>query len=69
MLINVTLIGPDDVRSIVTISEDTTVRDAATSEYHLFWRTLKKNGTTVPFTAGVIDGDIVTVEGEIVEES
>ena len=57
--------GPDKVRSIVKISEDTTVRDVATSRYHLFWQTTKKNGiSVVPFTARVVDGDTVTVETE-----
>jgi hypothetical protein len=64
-MITVTLTGPDKVRSIVQISEDTTVRDVATSRYHLFWRTTKRNGiSVVPFTTGVEDGDIVTVENE-----
>jgi len=69
VLINVTLAGPGGVRSTVKISEDTTVCDAATSEYHLFWRTLKRNGMPVRFTAKVMDGDIVSVETEIVDES
>jgi hypothetical protein len=64
-VITVTLVGPDKARSIVKITEDTTVRDVATSKYHLFWRTTKKNGTTVvPFTTRVVDGDSVTVENE-----
>jgi hypothetical protein len=67
-LITVTLIGPDEKRSTVMISEDTTVRDVATSEYHLFWRSIKRNGTIVPFTASVRDGDIVTVENELMNE-
>jgi hypothetical protein len=63
-VITVTLIGPDNVQSVVRISADTTVRDVATCKYHLFWRTTKRNGTTVvPFTTGVMDGDTVTVEG------
>ena len=62
MSITVTLIGPDQVWSIVTISQDATVRDIATSEHHLFWRMVRRDGTTVPFTASVSDGDIVTVE-------
>lgn len=68
VLITVTLIGPDEVRSIATISQDTTVRDVATSECHLFWRTIRRNGITVPFTASVSDGDIVTVESEVTDE-
>ena len=64
-MITVTLVGPDKVRSTVKTSEDTTVRDVATSKYHLFWRTTKKNGTNVvPFTTRVVDGDTVTVENE-----
>ena len=64
-MITVTLVGPDKVRSTVKISEDTTVRDVATSKYHLFGRTTKKNGTNVvPFTTRVVDGDSVTVENE-----
>lgn len=64
-MINVTLMGPDKVRSIVQISEESTVRDLATSKYHLFCRTTKRNGISViPFTTEVVDGDIVTVESE-----
>jgi len=69
VLITVALIGPDDVRSTVTMSEDTSLRDAATSKYDLFWRTLKKNGSMVPLTARAVDGDIVTIEDERVDES
>jgi hypothetical protein len=62
-MITVTLIGPDNVRSLVSISNDTTVRDVATSKYDLFWQTTKRNGTIVdPFTTKVTDGDTVTVE-------
>jgi len=60
----VTLLGPDGRRSNETISDNATVRDVATSKYHLFWRTLKKNGSTVPLTAHVRDGDLVTVSNE-----
>ena len=64
-MITVTLMGPDKVSSIVQISEGTTVRDVATSRYHLFWRTTRRNGVRVdPFTTGVVDGDTVTVENE-----
>jgi hypothetical protein len=64
-MINVTLIGPDKERSMVQISEETTVRDVATSTYHLFGRTTKRNGiSVVPFTIEVVDGDIVAVENE-----
>jgi hypothetical protein len=59
----VTLIGPDNVRSTVSISNDTTVRDVVTSKYDLFWQTTKRNGTIVdPFTTKVSDGDTVTIE-------
>ena len=64
-MITVTLIGPDKVQSTVEISKDATVRDVATSKYHLFWRTTKRNGiTVVPFTTTVMDGDTVTIESE-----
>ena len=64
-MISVTLIGPDKVQSLVHISEETTVRDVATSKYHLFRRTTKRNGATVvPFTTEVMDGDIVSVEND-----
>jgi hypothetical protein len=64
-MISVTLIGPDEVRSIVQISEETTVRDVASSKYHLFWRATKRNGKAVdPFTTEVANGDTVTVESE-----
>lgn len=64
-MITVTLIGPDKVQSTVQISKDTTVRDVATSRYHLFWRTTKRNGISViPFTTEVVDGDTVTIENE-----
>ena len=62
-MITVTLFGPDKVQSTVEISKDTTVRDVATSKYHLFWRTTKRNGISViPFTTTVEGGDTVTVE-------
>ena len=62
-MLSVTLIGPDKVESVLHISEETTVRDAATSKYHLFWRIAKRNGAlVVPFTTEVFDGDTVTVE-------
>jgi len=64
-IINVTLMGPDKVRFIVQISEETTLRDVATSKYHLVRRAAKRNGISViPFTTEVVDGDIVTVESE-----
>jgi len=59
----VTLIGPDNVRSTVSISNYTTVRDVATSRYDLSWRITKRNGTIVdPFTTKVKDGDTVTID-------
>jgi hypothetical protein len=62
-VITVTLSGPDKEQSLVEVSEETTVRDVATSKYHLFWRTTKRNGIgVVPFAAEVLDGDTVTVE-------
>jgi hypothetical protein len=64
-VITVALLGPDKVQSTVEISKDTIVRDVATSKYHLFGRTTKRNGiSVVPFTTRVVDGDIVTVENE-----
>jgi len=64
-VITVTLMGPDKALSVVTISEETTVRDVATSKYHLFWRVTKRNGlSVVPFTTTVADGDTVAVENE-----
>jgi len=64
-MIAVTLIAPDKVRSIVQISEETTVRDVATSKCHLFRRTTKYNGITVdPFTTEVAIGDTVSIESE-----
>ena len=62
-MITVTLIGPDNVWSLVSISNDTTVRDVVTSKYDLFWQTTKRNGTIVdPFTTKVTEGDTVTIE-------
>jgi hypothetical protein len=62
-VITVTLIGPDKVRSTVSISNDPTVRDVVTSKYDLSWQTTRRNGTIVdPFTTKVTDGDIVTIE-------
>jgi hypothetical protein len=64
-MINVTLIGPDKARSVVQMSEETTVRDVATYKYYLFRRTTKRNGVSVvPFTTEVVDGDLVSVENE-----
>jgi hypothetical protein len=64
-VITVTVVGPDKVQSTVEISDETTVRDVATSQYHLFWRTTKRNGVNViPFTTRVEDGDTVTIERE-----
>jgi len=62
-VITVTVVGPDKVQSTVEIADDTTVRDVATSQYHLFWRTATKNGIDViAFTPKVVDGDTVTIE-------
>ena len=61
-MVNVILEGPDQVWSNVTVAADATVRDVATSQYDLFWRNLKKNGQVVPFSAGVEEGDLVTVQ-------
>lgn len=62
-MIRVTLIGPDNLRSNVTIRGDTTVRDVVTMKYDLFGRLVKRNGTYVsPFTTPVIAGDRLTVE-------
>ncbi len=62
-MISVKLVGPDKVRSVVHISHESTVRDVATSKYHLFRRTTKRNGIrVVPFTTEIGDGDTVTVE-------
>jgi hypothetical protein len=64
-VIAVTLAGPDKVESIVKISDDATARDVATARYHLFWRTVKRNGVIiVPFSTRVTDGDLVTVESK-----
>lgn len=64
-MITVTLVGPDRLHSRVAINAGTTVRDVATSRYHLFWRTTKRNGlSVVPFTTGVEDVDTVIVENE-----
>jgi hypothetical protein len=61
-MITVTLVGPDGRRSEVTTSDDATARDIATAEYGLFCRILKRNGDTIPLTARVKDGDVVSVE-------
>ena len=64
-MMSATLVDPDKVRSIVQVSEETTVRDVATSKYHLFRRTTKRKGITAdPFTTEVANGDTVTVECE-----
>jgi hypothetical protein len=64
--ITVALVDPDHARSTVTIRADVAVRDVTTSGCHLFWRTIKRNGTSVPFTAR--DGDTVSVESEPIDE-
>ena len=62
-VIAVTLVGPDNVRSVASIRNDTTVRDVVISKYDLFWQTTRRNGTIVdPFTTKVTDGDTVTIE-------
>jgi hypothetical protein len=62
-VIRVTLIGPDNTQSAVTIRDDATVRDVVATKYELFGRLVKRNGTYVsPFTTPVIDGDRLTVE-------
>jgi hypothetical protein len=64
-VITVTLLGPDKGQSTVEISQDATVRDVATSKYHLFGRVTKRNGlSVVPFTTAVVDGDTVTIENK-----
>jgi len=68
MLIAIHLVGPDQVRSHVLMSDDVTVRDVATSKYSLFSRKLKKNGSIVPLTERVLPGDTVLVEDEAVHE-
>jgi hypothetical protein len=64
-VITETVVGPDKMQSTVEIAEDASVRDVATSQYHLFWRTTKKNGIGgIAFTTKVVDGDMVTIERE-----
>jgi len=64
-VITVTVVGPDKLQSTVELTEDTTVRDVATSQYHLFSRRTKRNGVgVIPFTTRVEDGDTVIVERE-----
>lgn len=67
-MITVTLVGPDGTRSDVTLNEDVTVRDVATAGYDLFFRTVKRNGDPVPLTAGVKNGDLVSVEEIPIED-
>lgn len=62
-MITVTLVGPDNTQSAVTIRGNATVRDVVTTEYDLFGCLVKRNGAYVfPFTTPVIDGDCLTVE-------
>ena len=62
-MITVTLIGPDNLQSLVTITGNATVRDVVTAKYDLFSCVVKKNGECVsPFTTQVVEGDRVTVE-------
>ena len=57
-MITATLMGPDEVPSIVKMSEATTVRNVATSKYPLFWRTVKRNRVSVvPCATRIVDGD------------
>src|SRR5260221_3774838 len=50
--------SPDEARSIVKMSEDTTVRNVGTSNYDLFWRTVKRNGISfAPFATRIVDED------------
>jgi hypothetical protein len=56
-VLTVTLMGSDEVRSIVKMSEDTTVRKVAISKYHLFGQTVKRNGISfAPFATRIVDG-------------
>jgi hypothetical protein len=67
-VITETVVGPDKMQSTVEIAEDATVRDVTTSQYHLFWRTTKKNGIgVIAFTTKVVDGDKVTIEKGVIE--
>ena len=51
------------MRSMVSISNDPTVRDVATSRYDLFRQTTRRHGMIIdPFSAKVTDGDTVTIE-------
>ena len=62
-MITVTLVGLDNIKSVVTISGNATVRGVVTAKYDLFCRIVKRNGTYVPpFTTRVVDGDSLTVE-------
>ena len=66
-MISATLIGFAKLRSVVLISKETTVRDVATSKYHLFRRITRVNSLAVaPFTTVLRDGDTVTVDGSVV---
>ena len=57
------LIDPGKVESNSNLSQDTTLRHVPASKYHLFWRTMKRNGVKlVPFTTAVMDGELVTVK-------
>jgi len=48
----------DNVRSMVSISNDPSVRDVVTSKYDFFCQTTRRNGTIVdPFTTKVTYGD------------
>jgi hypothetical protein len=64
---NITLITPGNVQSVVETSDDATVRDVATFKYHLFWRITKRNGVRVcPFVTKVTEGDTVSIEKRLI---
>jgi len=47
-VLTVTLVGPDNIESVVTITGNATVRGVVTAKYDLFCRIVKRNGTCVP---------------------
>ena len=62
-MITVTLLGPDNIKSVVSLSGDPTVRDVVTTKYDLFGCLVMRNGIYVsPVTTPVIVGDRLTVE-------
>src|SRR5262252_6390189 len=65
--------GRADARALVKLMQSVSrqkpkmwgQQGVATSQYHLFWRTKKKNGIgVIAFTSKVVDGDVLTIEGE-----